>query len=89
MQYHCRSGEHRDCLLSWYREWPDQKGLHTAQKSELKANIRTIETQMTSPKPKVVVVRESLHSIRNILEGDVGSGLAAETIYESLRLLRQ
>lgn len=50
------------------------------QKAELAAEIGTIETQLASPKPKAGVLRESLHSIRNILEGIAGSMIAGELL---------
>lgn len=48
-------------------------------KAELAAEIKTIETQLSSPKPKAAVLRESLHSVRNILEG-MGAGIAVELL---------
>lgn len=46
------------------------------QQSELQADIETIESQMKSPKPKIGVIKEIFKSIRNILEGSIGSTLA-------------
>jgi hypothetical protein len=63
-------------------------GLNAEQESELNADIRTVESQLASPKPKAAVIRESLHSIRNVLEGAAGSGLATGIIYEIARLLQ-
>jgi len=39
---------------------------------ELRAEAQTIETQAGSPKPKPAIIRESLRSIRTILEGAAG-----------------
>ncbi len=47
-------------------------------RAELDAEISTAEAQIGSPKPKVAVLRESLHSIRNILEGVSASVIATE-----------
>jgi hypothetical protein len=46
-------------------------------KKELEADITTIENQTNSPKPKSIIINESLKSIRNILEGASGSLIAA------------
>lgn len=46
------------------------------QQSELQADIETIESQMKSPKPKIKVIKEIFKSIRNILEGSIGSTLS-------------
>lgn len=46
------------------------------QQSELQADIETIESQMKSPKPKIEFIKEIFKSIRNVLEGSIGSTLA-------------
>jgi len=59
-----------------------QLSLMREQQSELEAEIKTIQSQLESPKPKQTVVSECLGSIRNILEGAAGnvtaSGMLAE-----------
>lgn len=47
------------------------------EKSELKANIATIESQLNSPKPNKNILREGWCTIRNVLEGASGSLLAS------------
>ena len=47
---------------------------------ELKAEVSTIEHQRSSPKPKNLIISESLKSIRNILEGVTGSIIATELL---------
>jgi AbiTii len=47
------------------------------QKSELRAESQTIDAQTRSPKPKSTIVRESLRTIRTILEGAASGGGAA------------
>lgn len=42
-------------------------------KQEMEAEVKTVEAQISSPKPKHNVIRESLSSIRSILEGAAGS----------------
>lgn len=57
----------------------DQLGLDEEQQAELEADIRTLEAQVESPKPKDEVIKPGLQSISRILEGTVagatGSGL--------------
>ena len=54
---------------------------------ELKADIATVESQLVSPKPKEGIIRESLKSIRNILEGAAGSLLSSPSTIEALSRL--
>jgi len=52
------------------------------KKSEFDSEITTIKTQADSPNPKPGIIRESLISIRNILEGTTGSVIAYGLIYK-------
>lgn len=61
-------------------------GLGTPEKEELRAEISTLEAQASSPKPKILIVRESLLSLRRILEGAAGSA-AANLLLEVGKLL--
>lgn len=51
--------------------------LNSIEKDELCAEISTIEHQIASPKPKPVIVKESLKTVRSILEGIAGSMIAS------------
>nr|WP_152513146.1 hypothetical protein [Pseudomonas sp. P818] len=51
--------------------------LNSTEKEELRAEIATIEHQIASPKPKSVIVRESLKTVRSLLEGITGSVIAS------------
>ncbi len=42
-------------------------------KEEINAEVTTIESQVKSPKPKISIIRESLGTVRRILEGASGS----------------
>ncbi len=75
-------------LIQNLKKCIDEMQVSAGEKSELEADIATVEAQLKSPKPKSAVLRESLHSIRCILEGAAGSGLASGIIYEIVRLLR-
>lgn len=44
-------------------------------KQELKAEIETVEAQLKSPRPKHVIIKESLVSARHILEHAFGAGM--------------
>ena len=75
-------------VLHTLKEGLPELDLPKDQKSELESEIRTLDAQLESPKPKSVVIRESLRSTRNILEGAVGSALATGVIYEIIQLLK-
>jgi hypothetical protein len=55
--------------------------------AELKAEISTLEHQIASPKPKQVIINESLKSIRSILEGVVGSVIATGLLAQIASLI--
>ena len=44
-------------------------------KEELRAEVETVEAQVKSPKPKHMIIRESLQSARHILEHAFGAGM--------------
>lgn len=77
-------------LLQSLRGSIAQLDLDESQQAELEADIRTLEAQVTSPKPKKEVIRPGLQSIKRILEGTAAgaasSGLlkAIETIMNSM-----
>ena len=48
---------------------------------ELEAEIQTVEVQIKSPKPKYGIIKESLMSIRKILEG-AGGSIAAQLLLQ-------
>lgn len=61
-------------------------GLDKEQADELVGEVATIKAQAASPKPKQGILKESLHSVRNILEGAAGS-VTAEGLLRSLENL--
>ena len=63
-------------IIQSLKESIDQLGLGSQQKSDLQAEIQTIEAQMSSTKPKGTFITECICSIRRILEGVSGSVLA-------------
>jgi hypothetical protein len=74
-------------VLTELKESIDQLNLKDQQCSDLRAEMQTIEAQMTSSKPKSVIITESLGSIRRILEGAVGSAIASSLLSKILALL--
>ena len=56
-----------------------QFGLTGDDQAEVQSDITTIETQLSSPRPKETIIKEALRSIKNIAEGAAG-GLAASGI---------
>lgn len=49
-------------------------------KNEAVAEVQTIKSQVSSPRPKEIVIQESRKTMRNILEGMTGSILATELL---------
>jgi hypothetical protein len=64
-----------------------QLGLAGDDEAVAQSDIATIETQLSSPRPKVEIVKESLRSIRNIAEGAVGSMIASGVVAGVIKLL--
>jgi hypothetical protein len=58
--------------------------LPEAEGQELAAEVATVRAQIDSPRPKKQIIRESLHTIRSILEG-VSGNLAAAPLLELLK----
>lgn len=56
--------------------------LEPDQKKELEAELQTLESQLASPKPKMMVIKECLRSSRSILEGLVGSAIASGLLHK-------
>lgn len=63
-----------------FLELPEDK------KAEVEAEAATIEAQLKSPKPKVSILRESLDSLKRILEG-AGGNIAAQLVTELAKLI--
>ena len=51
-----------------------------AEHEELTHEIETLKAQLGSPKPKSAILRESLRSIRNVLEGAATGALTSEIL---------
>jgi hypothetical protein len=68
-------GDVRDFLSQLEKAAPSLN-LPDDKDQELKAEIATLKAQVDSPKPKKGIIRESLSSIRSILEGTGGALVA-------------
>ena len=64
----------------------DDLGLGEEDKAELEAEVRTLEAQVASPKPKKEIVRPSLQSAKHILEGAAVT-VAGHEIIEGINLM--
>jgi hypothetical protein len=62
-------------------------GLTGDDEAVAQSDIATIETQLSSPRPKVEIIKESLRSIRSIAEGTAGSLAASGIIAGTAKLL--
>jgi hypothetical protein len=60
--------------------------LSSEDKSEINSDIQTIESQISSSRPKKTILKESLLSIQRILEG-VGSNVIATKLLEGIPVL--
>lgn len=59
----------------------DDFGLKPELRAELESELSTIRTQLSSPKPKKVIITESLKSVRSIIEGVAGSAVYAGIVH--------
>lgn len=72
-------------IISSLKDSVDQLNLPIAAKDELNSEIDTILSQSRSPKPKSGILRESLKTIRTILEGAAGNVIASGILIQLAR----
>ena len=58
----------------------EELGLERRDESEIKGDISTIKAQINSSRPKTSILKESITSIKRILEGAAGSIVAVELL---------
>lgn len=75
-QYNVTQQTDLSAFVKELREALSEMNLAAAAQQELAAEVQTLESQLASPKPKPVIINESLKSTRAILEGITGSVLA-------------
>lgn len=73
-------------FLQLLREKIPDLTLNEDNRTEIDADVKTIEIQLASRRPKKSIIRESLTSIRKILEG-AGGGLVAAGLLKYIPLL--
>jgi len=64
-------------LLQSIKDSIDSLGIDSPEKEELLADLETIQSQASSPKPKATIIRKCWKSIRTILEGAAANTLAS------------
>ncbi len=62
--------------------------LDAETQTEVEADVETIEAQIKSPRPKHIIIREALLSLRRILEGAAGSVIATLLVQQIVALLK-
>lgn len=70
-------------VLSSLEHSLDKISINTEMQHEIMCDIQTIKIQAESQKPKISIIKESLRSIRTILEGAAGS-IVAQKLLNSL-----
>lgn len=76
-----------DFICTLKEHAPELK-LDVSATGKLGAEMQTIETQVASGRPSRAVLHESLHSIRNLLEGCAGSLIASGLLFGIGKLFR-
>ena len=75
-------------FIGTLKEHTQDLKLDVSATGKLNAEVQTIETQVASGRPDRAVLHESLHTIRNLLEGCAGSLIASGLLFEIGKLLR-
>jgi len=74
-------------IIAMLKEDSDSLSLAPETATELEAEIQTLEAQAHSPRPKNVIIREALLSLRPILENAAGNLLSSAVLYEIGKLV--
>lgn len=70
-----------DAIISKLGEIKDALSLTSEQRAELTSEIQTIQSQRSSPKPKSIIIRESLKTIRTLMECVTGNAITPAIIH--------
>ncbi len=70
-----------DAIISKLGEIKDTLALTAEQHAELTSEIQTIQSQRSSPKPKNVIIGESLKTIRTLMECVTGNAITPAIIH--------
>ncbi|WP_175773414.1 hypothetical protein [Paraburkholderia phenazinium] len=74
-------------LMSELRKRLDTLTLSPDVRGEIEADIVTVEAQAKSPRPRFALIRETMHSMRSVVEQTAGGVAAAALLAEFTRLL--
>ena len=74
-------------LLEQVKDAVDDLRLSEAARTQLQADVRTVEAQLESPNPKPSIMMESLHSLKTIMENAAGSVIASALLPKILKML--
>ena len=74
-------------LLEQVKNSADDLRLSDAARTQLQADVRTVEVQLESPNPKPSIIIESLHSLRTIMENAAGSVIASALLPKIIKML--
>ena len=74
-------------FVGMLKEHAAELKLDASAAAKLNTEVQEIETQVASPNPNRTVLGESLRTIRNVLEGCVGSVIASGLLFEIGKLL--
>lgn len=75
-------------LISDLKSQLSELKLNAETQAEVESDIATIEAQIKSPRPKSTIIKESLLSLRTILESAAGSVIAALLMQQIAILLK-
>lgn len=74
-------------FLTSLREALPKLALSKDDQAELSAEVETLEVQAKSPRPKASIIKESLRSVRSILEGAAGAAAGQLLLAQVTKLL--
>jgi hypothetical protein len=84
-----QSGDPYLChLLDEIRRGIAEIAISNSIKSQIVADLGSIEAQLSAPKPRAFIITECLRSIRAIFEGMAGNALAIGLAYEIGKMIK-
>lgn len=88
-QYDTRKSNDLDQILESLKDVQDTLNLSIEIHKELISEIQTLEIQKQSPKPKAIIINESLKTIRSLLENVLGNAMTPSIISNISHFLTQ
>jgi len=71
-------------IIVQLKQLQDSLNLSRDEQEELASDVQTLEAQLTSPKPKITILRETLRSIKSAL-GKATTQIASHTISKTIQ----